>query len=120
MNPARDVICLLQAILHFVSPSRLERLFDRDFAGGAILGVHLIENCRKIEARVWLQAKQQAPPLGHPHIVAGNIPYPHGQVSCFRGETHQVRVRVQLFFRSSFLFDDNREQHQRCGGHQEE
>ena len=87
---------------------------------GAILGVHAIERRRKIEARVRLEAKQRAPPLGHPHVVAGNIPHPHGQVSGFRGETHQVRALTQRFFRASFLVDDDREQHQRRGGHQEE
>ena len=44
----------------------------------------------------------------------------HGQVSRFRGETHQVRALTQRFFRAAFLFDDDREQHQRSGCHQEE
>ena len=120
MNPAGHAIRWLQPILHFVFASRLDRLFDRLVAGGAILGVHAIERCRKIEARGWREAKERSPPLGHPHNVAGNIPDPHGQISCFRGETHQVRVLTQGVLRASFLFDHHREQHQRSGGHQEE
>lgn len=46
MNPADQAIRLLHAILHFVFASRLERLFDRAFTGGAILGVHAIERGR--------------------------------------------------------------------------
>ena len=120
MNPADPAIRLQHAILHFVFASRLERPFDRAVTRGAILGVHAIESRPKIEARIWLEAKQRASLFGHPHIVAGNIPDPHRQVSCFRGETHQVRALAQRFFRASFLFDDNREQHQRSGSHQEE
>jgi len=73
-------------------------MFDRVFADRAILGVHAIESRRKIEARVWLEAKQQAPSLGHPHIVSGNIPHPHRQVAGFRGEPHQVCALAQRFF----------------------
>jgi hypothetical protein len=72
----------------------------------AVLGVHPIERCRRIEVSVWPEPRQRAPPLGHPHVVAGNIPHRHGEVSCFRGETHQVRALTQRFFRASFLFDD--------------
>ena len=70
MNPAGHAIRLLRD-----TPSYSPRVWapvDRGFTGGAILGVHAIESCRKIEARVWLEAKQRRP-LGHPHIVAGNI-----------------------------------------------
>ena len=120
MNPAVPAVRLLQAILHVVFASRLKRLFDRGFTGGAILGVHAIESGRKIEARVRLEAEQRSSPLGHPHIVAGHVPHPHRQVAGFRGETHQVRALTQRFLRASFLFDDDREQHQRRGRHQEE
>ena len=57
MNPAGRAIRVLHAILHFVVASRLERLSDRGSAVGAILGVHAIERCRKIELRVWPEAK---------------------------------------------------------------
>ena len=82
--------------------------------------MHPVESVGEIEACRRLESEQRAPPLGHPHIAAGDIPHPHGQVACFRGETHQVRALTQRFFRASFLFDDDREQHQRSSCHQEE